>query len=278
MKRNAGNLLLQIMVVMLCLHCCANEDAILTNADDELSVIKTFFNDFAAALNTKDVNRIKMMSGGAWGHFAERGDCKEKIIGMEVLSVTTDKNTNVITRTTVDSGKGSTHSAEVIFTMKKIDGVYSIDKMSVPEINKRNQTLDDARRSLLSLAVAINGRNFDAVKGLVSFGDAADFEAELSARGLLWIKEAIDNKVRVPVANMSAAREGKDKISGGIYVPSASDGSNIIRKVVFKGCKIDRDASREETKVDINAEFEDRRQQRDVEERNRRLLQQKPQL
>lgn len=238
-----GVLGLVVLVGSLC--CSASIENLGQFPADDISELRAFFVQFADALNSKDIERIKRMSGGAWEHFSERIDCQEKILGMEVLGVITDKQTNVVTKTTVGRDKGRPRSDEVIFTMKKVDGVYSIDKMTVPEVNKRNQTLDDARCVLVRLAAAINGRSLDAVKGLVSFGDAADFEKELSARELSWIKEAIDNCVQAPMFNMSASREGQDRITGRIYVPCAPDGTNILRMVVFKDGKIDRAASRE---------------------------------
>ena len=278
MKHKFGNLLLQVMLAMMCMCCYADGVDVLPLPEEEVSAIKAFFRGFAEALNSKDIERIKRMSGGAWEHFSERIDCQEKILGIEVLGVITDKQTNVVTKTTVGRDKGRPRSAEVIFIMKKVDGIYSIDKMTVPEANKRNQTLDDTRCVLVRLAAAINGRSLDAVKGLVSFGDAADFEKELSARKLSWIKEAIDNCVQAPMFNMSASREGQDRITGRIYVPCAPDGTNILRMVVFKDGKIDRAASREETKEEherrIKAKFEERRRQRESEARNRVLLRQ----
>ncbi len=271
-----GVLGLVVLVGSLC--CSASIENLGQFPADDISELRAFFVQFADALNSKDIERIKRMSGGAWEHFSERIDCQEKILGMEVLGVITDKQTNVVTKTTVGRDKGRPRSAEVIFTMKKVDGAYSIDKMTVPEVNKRNQTLDDARCVLVRLAAAINGRSLDAVKGLVSFGDAADFEKELSARELSWIKEAIDNCVQAPMFNMSASREGQDRITGRIYVPCAPDGTNILRMVVFKDGKIDRAASREETKEEherrIKAKFEERRRQRESEARNRVLLRQ----
>lgn len=278
MKHKFGNLLLQVMLAMMCMFCHADGVDVLPLPEEEVSAIKAFFRGFAEALNSKDVERVKRMSGGAWGHFSERIDCQEKILDMEVLDVITDKQTNVVTKTTVGSDKGRPRSAEVIFTMKKGDGGYSIEKMAVSEVNKRNQILDDARCVLGRLAAAINGRNLDEAKNLVSFDNAADFEAELSSRGLSWIKEAIDNCVKAPMFNMSASRDGQDTITGRIYVPCALDGSNILRMVVFKDGKIDCAAPREETKDELDrrnkAKSEERRRQGEVEARNRGLLRQ----
>lgn len=278
MKHKFGNLLLQVMLAMMCMFCHADGVDVLPLPEEEVSAIKAFFRGFAEALNSKDVERVKRMSGGTWGHFSERIDCQEKILDMEVLDVITDKQTNVVTKTTVGSDKGRPRSAEVIFTMKKGDGGYSIEKMAVSEVNKRNQILDDARCVLGRLAAAINGRNLDEAKNLVSFDNAADFEAELSSRGLSWIKEAIDNCVKAPMFNMSASRDGQDTITGRIYVPCALDGSNILRMVVFKDGKIDCAAPREETKDELDrrnkAKSEERRRQGEVEARNRGLLRQ----
>lgn len=256
MKHKFGKLLLQVMLAMMCVRCHADGVDAQPLPEEEMSAIKAFFRGFSEALNSKDVERVKRMSGGAWGHFSERIGCKEKILGMEVLDIITDKQTNVVTKTTVGRDKGSPRSAEVIFTIKKVDGVYSIDKMAVPEANKRNLILDDTRRVLEKLAAAINGRSIEAVKGLVTFGETVDFEKELSARKLSWIKEAIDNCVQAPKFNMSASRDGNDTIIGRLYVPCGLGGTNIMRKVVFKDGKIDRAAPREETREEFLGRFE----------------------
>ena len=165
-----------------------------------------------------------------------------------MLFRSTNKMTNVVTKITVGRDNNSPRSAEVVFAMNNVGGIYSIAQMTVPGIEKRNQELDDARRSLGQLVVAINGRSIEVVKGLVSFGGAVDFDAELSARGLSWIKEAIDNCVNAPKYNMSASREGRDSVIGRVYVPSVPGGTNVLRKVVFKGVKIDRAAPLEEAR------------------------------
>ena len=112
----------------------------------------------------------------------------------------------------------------------------------------------------------------------MSFGNAADFESELAIRGLSWIKNAIDHRVTIPEESMIMSRDGKEMLVGRVKVPCAPDGTNILRMVVFKDGKIDRAASREETKEEqerrIKAKFEERRRQRESEARNRVLLRQ----
>ena len=55
---------------------------------------------------------------------------------------------------------------------------------------------------------------------------------------------------------MSASRDGKDIITGRLYVPCTPGGTNILRKVVFRDGKIDRAAPREETKEEFLRRFE----------------------
>ena len=133
--------------------------------------------------------------------------------------------------------------------------------------------MDNGIGEIDKLIEAINKRDLDSVKGLVSFGDAADFETELSSRGLSWVKEAIDNRVKAPKYNLSTSREGKDIITGRLYVPCAPGGTNILRKVVFRDGKIDHAAPREETKEEFLRRFEkekaERRRQYEKEEAER---------
>lgn len=112
-----GVLWLVVLVGSLC--CSASIENLGQFPADDISELRAFFVQFADALNSKDIERIKRMSGGAWEHFSERIDCQEKILGMEVLGVITDKQTNVVTKTTVGRDKGRPRSAEVIFTMKR---------------------------------------------------------------------------------------------------------------------------------------------------------------
>jgi hypothetical protein len=49
--------------------------------------------------------------------------------------------------------------------------------------------------------------------------------------------------------------------NGRICVPDSLGGTNITRKVIFKGSKIDRAAPREKTKEEILMEFEERKRE-----------------
>ena len=222
--------------------------------DGEQAVIKVFFNEFKKAFNAKDVERVKKMSGDTWSHWSKALN-EGKLESVEILDITTDKQTNVISKCVAVDSKNRSYPAEVVFTLKHEGGDYAIEKMRFPESERRSNELDNGMRTIDKLIEAINKRDLDSVKGLVSFGDAADFEAELSARGLSWIKEAVDNRVEAPKYNLSASREGKD-IAGRLYVPCAPGGTNILRKVVFRDGKIDHAAPREETKEEFLRRFE----------------------
>lgn len=223
--------------------------------ENDGDAIKAFFNDFKEAFNAKDVKRVKQMSDGTWDHWSKAIN-EGMLESVEILDITTDKQTNVITKCIAVDDKKMTYPAEVVFTLKHDGGVYSIEKMRFPESERRHEEFDNALKRIGQLSAAINNCDFGAVKSLVSFGDAADFEAELSARGLSWVKDAIDNRIKVPSVNMGVSRDGKDVITGRLNVPCARGGTNVLRKVVFKNGKIDRAAPREETKEEFLRRFE----------------------
>ena len=173
------------------------------------------------------------MSGNTWNHWSKAIN-EGRFESVEILDITVGNQTNVIAKCVAVDSKNRTYPAEVVFTMKQEDGVYSIEKMRFPESERRSKELDNGMGAIEKLIEAINKRDLDSVKGLVSFGDAADFEAELSSRGLSWIKESIDKGVTAPKFNLSTSRDGRDTISGRLYVPRAPGGTNIMRKVVVK--------------------------------------------
>ena len=245
-------------IVVACL-VCAYYSAVAEHAqwlsEKESAAIKGFFEDFREAFNAKDVERVKKMSGNTWNHWSKAIN-EGRFESVEILDITVGNQTNVIAKCVAVDSKNRTYPAEVVFTMKQEDGVYSIEKMRFPESERRSKELDKGMGAIEKLIEAINKRDLDSVKGLVSFGDADDFEAELSSRGLSWIKESIDNGVKAPKFNMSTSRDGRDTITGRLYVPCEPGGTNIKRKVVFKDGKIDRAAPREETKEEFLRRFE----------------------
>ena len=245
-------------IVVACLVCaCYSAAAELSQRlpEKESAAIKAFFADFKAAFNAKNIERVKKMSGGTWKHWSKAIN-EGRFESVEIMDISVGDQTNVITKCVAVDSKNRAYPAEVVFTMKQEDGVYSIEKMRFPESERRSKELDNGMGAIEKLIEAINKRDLDSVKGLVSFGDAADFEAELSSRGLSWIKESIDKGVTAPKFNMSTSRDGRDTISGRLYVPCEPGGTNIMRKVVFKDGKIDRAAPREETKEEFLRRFE----------------------
>ena len=222
-------------------HALADEQAICPLLDDDVAAIKTFFKDFMEAFNAKDVERVKRMSGDTWNHWAKSMN-EGRFESVEILAITTENQTNVTTRCIAIDDKKRVYPARVVFTVKQEAGVYSIEKMRFPDSERRSKELDNGIHAVEGLIESINRRDLDSVKGLVSFGDVGDFETELSARGLSWVKDTIDNCIRVPRVNISASRDGNDVITCRLNVPSPTGGTNITRKVVLKGGKVDRAA------------------------------------
>lgn len=256
---------MKIKTIVVACIVCACYSAAAEHAqrlpEKESAAIKAFFADFKEAFNAKDVERVKKMSGDTWNHWSKAIN-EGRFESVEIQDISVGEQTNVSTKCIAVDSKNRAYPAEVVFTMKQEDGVYSIEKMRFPEAERRSKELDNGMAAIDKLIEAINKRDLDSVKGLVSFGDAADFEAELSSRGLSWIKESIDKGVTAPKFNLSTSRDGRDTITGRLYVPCAPGGTNIMRKVVFKDGKIDRAAPREETKEEFLKRFEKEKAER----------------
>lgn len=212
----------------------------------EVVAIKAFLREFADAVNSNDANRIKRMSGRAWKHFRDKIDCKEKTKGFDIVKISTDGVTNIITRAHVVDTNGKPYSVEVVFDLKKVDGVYSIDKMRLPESERRHEEFETADRNFEKLITAIKGKDIGKVKEALPFGDVADFDAELSARGLSWIRDAANSDVVIS-GGWGVRRSGKDGFVGHVEISSKLGGTNVLHEVMFKGLQIDRAVPRQET-------------------------------
>ena len=233
--------------------------------DDEVFAIKAFFNDFKGAVNSKDIELVKKMSGESWLHWSKVID-NGRLESIEIIEFVADKLTNVVAKCIAVDSKNRSYPAVVVFTIGKVDSKYSITNVRFPEHERRHHEFANAQKTVEQLVSAMNNHDLCAVKGLVSFGDSADFEAELSLRGLLWIKEALGSGTNnVPLAGSGVSREGNDTIIGRIYVPSAPGGTNVLRKVLFANGKIDRCAPREESADEIRKRVE---QEKTEEQRN----------
>ena len=223
--------------------------------EDEVVAIKSFFKDFADALNSGDVGRISRMSGSAWKHFRGKLDCMEKAECFDIVRISTDRATNVITKATVIDAAGKPYAVDVVFDLKKTNGVYSIDKMRLPESERRHDEFEEANRNFGRLISALKNKDIDKVKDAVPFGAASDFNAELEARGLSWINDVI-NGGKTVFGVWGVRRSGREGFVGHVEMTCEPGGTNILREVIFEGLNIDRAAPRKETKEEFLKRFE----------------------
>ena len=137
----------------------------------------------------------------------------------------------------------------MVFTVIGRDGAYFIEKIAVPEVEKRNQEFKAGRVVVQKLIAAINAQDMEAVKATLVFGDNPAFETELSSRGLAWITNAVKNQIQVPRRGSGVSR-GNEYVPlvGRVYVPRSPGSTNVLEQFYFKGGKIDRAAPRRETK------------------------------
>ena len=205
------------------------------------SEIKSFFCKLRESCNAKDVEEVKRLAGESWRTWVESVNGEERIDSIEVVSISYVNTTNVITRITVLKKSGVSQTEEVWFKLSKTDAGYIVEQMEIPRVAKREIEMKNALDKLRILINAINGHDIALIKSIVSFDDAPQFDNELSARGLWWIKDVIAADVKVPTSGCSVRRKETDDIVGIIQVPCRSEGtSNCTYRVLFEGDKIDR--------------------------------------
>lgn len=217
---------------------------------DEVAELSCFFEKLTSAFNSKDVEWLKSKtgkSGRLWLLWLNGG---EKLGKVEIAECSTRGVTNVTAKVGVVGGARGARSFDAVFTMRKLDGEYSIEDMSLPESDRLNRDFDASVDASKKLIAAINEGDLSKVQELILCEGAAELETELSERGLNWIKEAIDNRVTIPDTRMRVRRVGNKKLVGSVLVPCAPNGTNVLRQVLFKGSKIDR----EEPIIDYAAE------------------------
>lgn len=245
-----------VITVLSCLTVLADGEEPCVSFDAEKNALESFFRGFKEAFNSRNSDRVRNMSGASARQWLRWMKGKENLDEFEIVECVANSATNVTAKVYVIGGDRGRYAFDAVFAMKKSNGEYSIETMTLPESDRLNQDFDKAAESGARLIKAINDRDMDAVKETVSFGDNQDFEAMLTPRGLSWIKESIDNGVRISRDSMIMSRASKTMLIGQVGVPFALSGTNIMRKVVFKDGKIDRAAPREETKEEFLRRFE----------------------
>ena len=245
-----------VITVLSCLTVLANEKESCFSFEAEKNALEVFFRGFKEAFNAQNFDRVKDMSGASARQWLRWMKGKERLDEFEIVECVANSATNVTAKVYVIGGDRGRYAFDAVFAMKKSNGEYSIETMTLPESDRLNQDFDKAAKSGARLIKAINDCDLDAVKETVSFGGNRDFEVLLKSRGLSWIKESIDNSVKISSANMIVSRVSKTILIGQVWVPSAPGGTNVLRKVVFRDSKIDRAAPREETKEEFLRRFE----------------------
>ena len=264
------------VVALVCARCLAGEAGDPQYLASELVVVKTFFEEFKNAFNSKDIERVRKMSGNSSKRWLRWMQGKEKLgeVGINSWFTNIEQKVTVSAKVNVSGGDKGPYAFDAVFTLRKDRGIYSIEDMALPKSDNLNQEFDKAVAVGKRLIVAINDRDLNAAKETVSFGNAADFESELAIRGLSWIKNAIDHRVTIPEESMIMSRDGKEMLVGRVKVPCAPDGTNILQKVIFMAGKIDRAAPRDETGVELAKRLEVKRADR-LRQFKERLAEQK---
>lgn len=245
----------QVLFIVLlagCLVGFAGNEAASTISKDDKAAIEFFFKEFVNSFNSKDVERVRKMSGKTWEKWLGNMKNDVKLKSIVVRNVSRDRMISVTTQASAIDMNGRTRLDEVVFTLRKYDGDYAIEDMIVPEVDKRNKELRAAAGVVEKLILAINAQDMEAVKAILSFGDVPGFETELSPRGLSWITNAVQNQIKVPRRGSGVSRGNRrSPLQGRVCVPSSTGGTNILEQFYFKDGKIDRAVPRRETKEEF---------------------------
>lgn len=246
MKRLYYSLLIAAAIIM-CWPYQSKCDGAKSLPEDEVLTLKKFFGDFRDAFNLRDVRRVEKMAGRTWRECKIAMSHEVELSAMEIIDVIADNCTNVVTKCIVTAKNGISEPAFIVFAMAKVDGAYSICKATDIAAEELNHEVDKAYESGRRIIKAINEGDILKIKGLIAIDDVADFRNEMSSRGLEWILVSIDKGIRISKHNMEIQRISTDKVVGWIPVPCSPNGTNILRKVLFKDGKIDRAAPPDES-------------------------------
>lgn len=206
----------------------------------EISSIEIFFDDFVNAYNNHDIERVKLLAGKTAPHWIRWIKGPERMGEVKIVECTTNGTLNVTAKMSVLGGKDELRTFDAVFKMRMIDGSYCIEEMSLPESDGKNLQMIASARTSERLIKCINNGDLIGVKGVLEYDDNADFEIELANRGLIWIKQAIDDRVKILSKGMAIQRMANGELEGCVSVPCAPNGTNIIRKVIIDGEKVCR--------------------------------------
>ena len=276
MKWKIVSCVIGLAAVLVCVNCHAVAEAAHFPSPDGADEIKSFFEEFREACNKKDVEKVKKLLGSNWDYWSCNIDNGIKFESIEVLDVVMDEAMKVSAIVSAVDRHGNRSSPKMVFTLTKRDGTYSIEKIAVPEVEKRNQEFKAGRVVVQKLIAAINAQDMDAVRSAFAFGDVPAFETELTSRGLSWITNAVKNQIQVPRRGSGVSRGNKmAPLLGRVYVPSSSGGTNVLEQFYFKDGKIDRAAPRKETKEEFMKRFEAEKEKSRKEREAREAAEQK---
>ena len=205
--------------------------------------IEALFEDLAKAYKSKDVDRIKKIAGNSAERWLRWLDGNEQLGSIVIVTCSTN-NAVVESKVTLLGRGDDPYAFDAKFTMSKIDGAYCIENMEVPD--GWNRLFDATVETSSRLIKAINERNLSSVRELLYYCETNDVSVALAERGMLWVKNAIDNGVRISENRMKVQCEGGKYMIGLISVPETPGGTNVVRKVYFRGGLIQKDAMAED--------------------------------
>ena len=219
--------------------------------DADVRAIKQMFADLVAAYGSHDIDRLKCLTGDSIERWLRWMDGEEKLGGVEVVRCLAGEPVRVSAEITLLGAGDDPYPFPVSFSLRRVDGCrYCIVDMTLAAADRWNRLLDSTIETTEKLINAINSGDLAAVGELLYQASSQDLETELSGRGLLWIKEAVEQGVEIPARRMAVRCVDGRWMEGSVSVPNVSSSSNILRRVVFVGSKIQRDARVANPRVD----------------------------
>ncbi len=216
----------------------------------EASELKMFFKSLGEAYNSGDLERIKKMSGNSAERWLRWHDGEEKLGGVEVVGHLPSDTREVVAKVTLLGRGDDPYSFEAKFTMHKDEGAYRIEDMEL--FDGWNSLFDSTIETSVKLIKAINDCDLNAVRGLFYRCGSNDFTAVLAERGLTWVKEAMDNGVKISERRMKVKGTSGRCMLGCISIPDQDGRTNVVRRIVFVGGKIQRDYMAENSASKMN--------------------------
>lgn len=114
------------VVALVCARCLAGEAGDPQYLASELVVVKTFFEEFKNAFNSKDIERVRKMSGNSSKRWLRWMQGKEKLseVGINSWFTNIEQKVTVSAKVNVSGSDKGPYAFDAVFTLRKDRGIY----------------------------------------------------------------------------------------------------------------------------------------------------------